>query len=233
MPGLVEKSDYDGIRVLSLARPPVNAIDLDLVRAIEEAMAETESSACRGLVVTGRPGIFSAGIDVKAVLRYDVTDRAEMLRSINRTVLALYGLPKPTVAAIGGHAIGGGLVLALTCDFRIAAEGSYQLGLTEVTAGIPFPAGPMAVVLAELDRSAARDLVLSGRTFGPMAPPADAFIDAHASPRRLLEAAIGHAAALGAAPAYATVKRQLRAETLRRLEEIVARDDDPMLRVWK
>lgn len=102
----VETDEQDGVRVVTLARPPVNAIDLELV-----------------------------------------------------------------------HALGGGLVLGLACDFRIAAEGAYSLGLTEVTAGIPFPAGPMAVVAFELDRAAARRLVLSGSVHEPASPAAAAFVD--------------------------------------------------------
>jgi enoyl-CoA hydratase len=230
---LVESSDRDGIRVLSLVRPPVNAIDLALVRAIGDALVDAAGSrVCRGLVLTGGEGIFSAGIDVKTVPHYDPAERREMVRAINRTILALYGLDKPTVAAIGGHALGGGLVLALACDLRLAAAGRYHLGLTEVTAGIPFPAGPMTVVLAELDHSAARTLVLSGKVLEPTAPSAAAFLDELVEPERLRDAAVARAAALAAAPAYATVKRQLKAETVRRLERIVREDDDPLLGTW-
>jgi enoyl-CoA hydratase len=230
---LVESSDQDGIRVLSLVRPPVNAIDLGLVRALGDRLVEAAGpGACRGLVLTGGEVIFSAGIDVKSVPHYDAPTRQDMVRAINRTILALYGLDKPTVAAIGGHALGGGLVLALACDFRLAAAGDYHLGLTEVTAGIPFPAGPMTVVLAELDHCAARSLVLSGDVIEPTAPSAAAFIDEVVEPGRLRDAAVARAASLAAASAYATVKRQLKGEALRRLERIVAEDDDPLLRAW-
>jgi enoyl-CoA hydratase/carnithine racemase len=230
---LVESSDQDGIRVLAIARPPVNAIDLALVRALGDVLVETAGARnCRGVVLTGGEGIFCAGIDVKTVPHYDAPTRQEMIRGINRTILGLYGLDKPTVAAIGGHALGGGLVLALACDFRLAAAGHYRLGLTEITAGIPFPAGPMTVVLAELDHSAARSLVLSGQVFEPTAPSAAAFLDELVEPERLRDAAVARAASLAAAPAYAVVKRQLKAEALRRLERIVADDADPLLRTW-
>jgi enoyl-CoA hydratase len=229
---LVEIADHDGVRVLSLARPPVNAIDLALIGALDEVLADAVASrACRALVVTGRATVFSAGIDTKAVPAYDAHTRAEMLRTINRTIHALYGCPKPTVAAINGHALGGGLVVALACDARIVATGAHRLGLTEVTAGIPFPAVPMVVVTSELGPNAARRLVLSGATFEATASLAT-FVDETCPGDQLLAVAIARATALAAAPGYAAVKAQLRGEALARMQRIVDEDDDPMLRVW-
>lgn len=230
---LVRTTDHGGVWVLHLARPPVNAIDLSLATALGEALgAAAESHQCRAVVITGDPPAFSAGIDVKRVPRYDATQRREMLCTINRTAQTLYGLPKPTVAAINGHALGGALVVALACDFRLAASGSYQLGLTEITAGIPFPAVPMVVVQAELDRNTARALTLSGATFGPGDPLAAKFIDQLCPPEGLVEAAVQRAAAASKLSAYAKVKRQLKADALERIDRIVKEQRDPMLRDW-
>jgi enoyl-CoA hydratase len=229
----VNVTTHDGVWLLSVARPPVNAIDLALVNELDERLAEAEGSpACRAAVLTGSSSAFSAGIDVKVVPTYDAATRAEMIRAVNRMVLRIYGLPKPTVAAINGHALGGGLVVALACDFRFAAEGSYQLGLTEVTAGIPFPAAPMIVVRSELDPGTARTLTLSGAVFGPADPPAARFIDRLLPRERLVAEAIQHAAQAASAPAYAAVKRQLRADALKEIARIVERDEDPLLRSW-
>jgi enoyl-CoA hydratase len=229
----VNVTTHDGVWLLSVARPPVNAIDLALVTEIDERLAEAEDSpACRAAVLTGSSAAFSAGIDVKVVPAYDAATRAEMIRAVNRMVLRLYGLPKPTVAAINGHALGGGLVVALACDFRFAAAGSYQLGLTEVTAGIPFPAAPMIVVRSELDPGTARMLTLSGAVFGPADPLAARFVDRLLPHERLIEEAIQHAAQAASGPAYPAVKRQLKADALNEIARIVERDDDPLLRSW-
>src|SRR5262245_9782121 len=148
---LVECEDRQGVRILRLSRPPVNALNLELALAAEEAVGGLSADAgCAGLVLTGLPGVFSAGIDTREVPAYDAQKRAAMLRTVNRTILALYGLAKPAVAAVSGHALGGAFVLMLACDFRLAARGAFRLGLTEAGAGIPFPAGPLAVVRAEL-----------------------------------------------------------------------------------
>src|SRR5262245_8679212 len=121
---LIGEEQRDGVRVLMLQRPPVNALDLALVGAILDALrgARTESD-CAAIVLTGAPGIFSAGIDTREVPAYTPRRRAEMLRAVNRMIFELYALPKPVVAAVSGHALGGGLVLALACDLRLAARG--------------------------------------------------------------------------------------------------------------
>ncbi len=230
---LVEVTVRDGVWVISVDRPPVNAIDLPLVRALHEQLAEAEAaSGCRAAVLTGAGTAFSAGIDVKLVPAYDAAARAEMIRAVNRMIERLYGFRKPTVAAIGGHALGGGLVVALACDARLAAEGSYLLGLTEVAAGIPFPAAPLIVVQAELDPASARLLALSGATVAPADPLAARFVDRLVPPARLLDEAVEHAVRLATGPAYAAVKRQLRASALAEIARVVAHDDDPLLRGW-
>jgi enoyl-CoA hydratase/carnithine racemase len=166
----------------------VNAVDLPLARELGAAVAEAAAAAsCRALVVAGDGRAFCGGIDVKALPAYDAATRADFLRVISRTLLALYALPKPTLAAVHGHALGAGLVLALACDLRVAAEGDYQLGLTEIVAGVPFPAGPLVVTKAELSHGLARKLMLTGDVFGPSDAAAREIFDAIVPPHRLAE----------------------------------------------
>jgi enoyl-CoA hydratase len=230
---LVESEDRAGIRVLRLCRPPVNALDLELAQAAQRAIAEAGADArCTGVVLTGLPGVFSAGIDTREVPAYDAEKRAVMLRTINRTVLALYGLRKPVVAAISGHALGGAFVLMLACDVRLVARGPFKLGLTEAEAGIPFPPGPLAVVRAEHAPAQLRALALGSLTAGPESEAFAGIIDRVVEPSALLEAAFGEVRRLSALPAYGRVKQQLRAPTLERLARIVERDEEPLLTRW-
>jgi enoyl-CoA hydratase len=228
----VRSEDRDGVRVLSLARPPVNAIDFALVRALGAAFESAADAACRALVVTGMPGFFSAGIDTRRLAVYDAAERAQMLRGVNRTLLALYALPKPCVAAISGHALGAGLVLALACDARLAAAGAFRLGLTEAAAGVPFPAGPLAVVRAELAPESLRRLALMSAALAPDAPQLAGVVDRVVPAERLLDEALAQARELAAQPAFAAVKRQLRRDTVARLRQIVERDEEPLLAGW-
>jgi enoyl-CoA hydratase len=228
----VRSEDRDGVRVLSLARPPVNALDFALVRALGAAFERAADVSCRALVLTGIPGVFSAGIDTKRLAVYDARERAEMLRGVNRTLLALYALPKPCVAAISGHALGAGLVLALACDARIAAAGAFRLGLTEAAAGVPFPAGPLALVRAELAPESLRRLALSSAALPPDAPQLAGVVDRVVAADRLLDDAVANARELAAQPAFAAVKRQLRGDTIARMKQIVERDEEPLLERW-
>jgi enoyl-CoA hydratase len=230
---LVTASDHGGVRVLGVDRPPRNAVDLTLITALGAAIeAAAADDAVQALVLTGTASAFSAGVDVKVVPTYDRAARAEMIRGIDGTIVTLYGLPKPTVAAINGHALGGGLVIALACDVRIAAAGSYSLGLLEVTAGIPFPAGPLIVVQSELDPQTASTLALTGRTIGPSDELAMRFIDAVVPAETLLATAVERARTLAGLRGYAAAKRQLRAAALARLKAIVLEDSDPLLDDW-
>jgi enoyl-CoA hydratase len=213
--------------------PPANALDLETAQAMGEALATAErSDDCRGVVVTGAGRFFSGGIDVKAVPEYDAATRARMLRTVNATMARLYGLPKPVVAAVNGHALGGALVLALAADVRLAAAGDHRLGLTEAAAGIAFPAVPLLVVEAEVTQRAARLATLAAVAMGPDDAAAMGFVDAVLPARELLPAALARVDALAALPAFAAVKAQLRRRTLARMHEVVRDDDEPLLRGW-
>src|SRR5579859_4495844 len=153
-----------GTAVVSMQRPPANAIDISLLTQLSTTLRELEQcSDVTAMVLTGAGKAFSAGLDLKLVPTYDRSQQNELLRILNQAVYQLYALPIPTVAAVNGHAIAGGLVLALACDKRVAIDAGALLGLTEVRAGVPFPVAAMAVVNAELPATTARELVLGGK----------------------------------------------------------------------
>lgn len=232
MPAVTVTSTAD-LTVVRLDRPPVNAIDLPTLDALIEAL----DGACQGpgaVVITGRDGAFSAGIDVKAAFGYSPEQRHAMVVGVNRLCQVTYRASAPVVAAVGGHAIGGGLVLALCCDHRVGARGLGVFALPEARAGVPFPAGAMAVVQAELDPATARRLALGDQRLGPEEALRAGLVDELVAPESVLERAVEVARGLAALPAdtFRVVKHQLRAATLARLETAVAEGPDALVRGW-
>ncbi|MFN8544140.1 MAG: enoyl-CoA hydratase/isomerase family protein [Candidatus Binatia bacterium] len=228
--GAIERRELDGATVLTFARPPVNALDLTVSEAFYEALVAAEAAG-RPLVLTGAGTCFSAGIDTKRIPAYPPAEQQRMIDTVNRTLRRLHAFPAPVVAAVNGHALGGGLVVALACDFRIVAAGALRLGLTEVTAGVPFPAAGLLITQTALAPATVRQLVLSGRVIGPEEAVALGVADEVAAPDAVVTRAVALAAQLAAASAYTRVKAQLRADVLARIDHVVAAGD-PLLAGW-
>jgi enoyl-CoA hydratase len=223
----------DGVHVVAFARPPVNAVNVEFAEAFHVAVEGlVDAPGCRAVVLTGERRSFCAGIDHREVPGYDPATRARMLRTINRTIRSLYGMTRPVVAAVSGHAIGAGLVVAIASDFRVVARGAFKLGLTEAAAGIPFPAAPLAICRAELSPRALRVLALGSDAYPPEAPELAELIDRLVDPEDLLDVAIAEAKRRAEITAYGRVKLQVRANTIARLHEIVEKDDEPLFDRW-
>jgi enoyl-CoA hydratase len=224
-----------GLTILRLDRPPVNAIDNDLLDRIDITLSELcTDPELRAVVVTGAGACFSAGLDLKVVPHYGPAEQRRTIHGINRAVGRLYALPVPTVAAVNGHAIAGGLILALACDYRVGTTTPCQIGLTEARAGIPFPAVAMHVLRAELAPAVARRLTLTGRNYGPEAALADGILDELQPAERVLARACEVAADLANIPndAYARIKLQLRTNTLAANQAIMEGGHDPLADSW-
>jgi enoyl-CoA hydratase/carnithine racemase len=220
---MLDVSAREGVGVLRLARAPVNAMNLEMLAAITHEVEEAgHDDTCRAIVITGQPGIFSAGIDTKALQAYSRDERRALARGIEQMSLELYAQGKPLVAAISGHALGGGLVLALTCDIRLAARGPFQLGLTEAAAGVAFPDAVLALVQAELSPERARRLALGADGLRPEAPELFGVVDRLVEPDRLEAEAIEEARRLAALPGYHEVKRQMREDTVALMRHIIS-----------
>ncbi|MEQ1866521.1 MAG: enoyl-CoA hydratase/isomerase family protein [Micropepsaceae bacterium] len=230
---LIQTSKEGDTLVVTFARPPANAFNLAL---IEELAACFEDAAAvpppGGLVVTGDGAVFSGGVDFKEAPRYTAEEKRRMVQGINRMITALYGIPRATVAAVNGHAIGGGFVVMLACDARLGVPSNAKLALSEVAAGIPYPACPMEIVKAELAPDIRRRLVLSGGPISPAEAHILGIVDELVAADRLVSRAVDLARARSALPAYARVKEQLKRDTLQRMRAIVADAKDPMLDHW-
>jgi len=224
--------DHDGgVVALCVDRPPANAMDVGLLGELVEAVARVAHQRPRALVLAGRPGVFSAGADLKAVPGYGPEEQRAMITGINRMAFGVYDLPFPVIGAITGHAIAGGLVLALCTDVRVASsEGRY--GLTEVKVGVPYPQAAIGVVAAELAPHSARALAFGNQLIGADECLRLGVFDELAEPDRVLPRALELASELAAFPpeVYARTKRELRHVASARMRAAAA--EDPLLARW-
>ena len=226
----VRRAEVDtGVVVLTLDRPPVNALETGFVRELTSAVEEASGQAA-GIVLTGAGRAFSAGVDTKAAATLDAGGQRAGVEAINSLVTTLFGLPVPVVAAVNGHALGGGLIVPLACDVLVVTRAESKLGLTEVVAGVPFPAAPLEVCRQRLSASVYNDLCLTGRVFGPEEALSLRIADELAEPDDLVPRAIEIAARLAGYPSYARVKDQVRAAARAAIDEAVERD--PLLTGW-
>ena len=233
MPETVKVEQRGEVALVRIDRPPANAMDPQLLSDGRTVLEELRSAEPAAVVLTGRPGFFSAGVDLKLAPTLDRDGQREMVEGINRTFLDWYSFPRPVVAAVNGHAIAGGLILALTADQRVGA-GEGKLGLTELRAGIPYPAAAIAIVKAELSPPAARRLALAADLVDMRRGRELELLDELTEPDALLDRALEVAEGLAALPrsAYPRVKEQLRGETIAALRRRLDQGEDPMLSGW-
>ncbi len=227
--GHISTRDHgNGVAVLTVDRPPANAMDLTLLDEIVAAVQPFAGDPPRALVIAGRPGLFSAGVDLKLAPTYGPEDRRRMVAAINAMALGVYELPCPVVGAITGHAVAGGLVLALCTDLRVASSAG-RYGLTEVQVGIGYPQAAIGVVRAELAPYAARRLALGSDLLSASEALTLGVFDELAEPTDVLPRGLELATSLANFPpeVYARTKRELRAATAARLRAAAA--EDPLL----
>jgi enoyl-CoA hydratase len=227
----VTLADSDGITLVTIDRPPANAMTVELLDELVTALEQLTAEPPRAIVLVGREGFFSAGVDLKAVPSYGAAQQRQMVEGINRMAIAAYGAPCPLVGAITGHAIAGGLILALCCDVRIASTAG-RYGLTEIKVGVPYPQAAIITVRAELAPHAARRLALGNALIDAQECVSLGVFDEAAPSDAVLPRAHEVAAGLGAMPrdVYGRTKRELRDAALSQMQAGAA--DDPLLEMW-
>jgi enoyl-CoA hydratase/carnithine racemase len=220
------------IAVLRLDRPPANALVPEVLTEFDEAREQLLADEPRAVVVTGRDGFFCAGVDLKVTPTLDAEGQRAMVDGINQLVIGWYGFPRPVVAAVTGHAIAGGMVIALCADYRVGATAG-KLGLTELKVQVPYPVGALAIVQAELPPPAARALVLRSHLVEPEEALRLGLVDELAGLDEVFERACDVATEMAAfsGETYARTKLGLRGETLRRIEAAVEAGD-PLAQAW-
>jgi enoyl-CoA hydratase/carnithine racemase len=222
-----------GVRVLTLDRPPANALDGALLDELHTACdAARDDDTVRAVVVTGSGRFFSGGLDLKALSSGESGSFAAFGRDDG--VFALWTLPKPTVAMVNGHAIAGGAIIVLACDFRIAARGSFKIGLNEAAIGLPLPTGAHEITCLALANHQARQVVMAGELHAPETARELGMIDEVVDPDDLERRSVERARLLGSYPraAYAHMKRQLQRNAVREVREETDEQRRAIFEIW-
>jgi enoyl-CoA hydratase/carnithine racemase len=203
--------DRDGpVAIVRLTRGVTNPINGELVGELAAAVRHAkEAPDIRGLVLaSANDKFFSIGWDIPQLIGLTQSDFADFFRRYNRLCLDLYTLPKPTVAAITGHAIAGGCILALCCDYRYVADAKKLIGLNEIKLGAPLPYVVDCLLPALVGGRYAREIMESGDFYAPDAALRMGLADAVLPLDQVLSASVEKAKALGAMPeqAFAIIK---------------------------
>jgi enoyl-CoA hydratase len=209
-----------GVATIRIDRPPANAlaraVSLELSQAAETVIRD---EAVRAVVIWGGERIFAAGADIKAMVDYGPDEIAEDVGALEQACRDLEAIPKVTIAAINGFALGGGLEIALACDFRFAAQDA-NLGLPEIRLGIIPGSGGTQRLPRLIGLARARQVILSGDPVSADRALELGLVDAVSPPGEVYASAShwGERYARGPTRAYAAAKRALAAAD-RPLEE--------------
>jgi len=228
-----------GIRLLTLDRPPANAITPQLLNELATALDEArKDDRVRAVVLAGEGRFFSAGLDLRggidfaaAITPGSTTDPFAALRDCLLTFLRF---PKPTVAMLDGHAIAGGLILVLACDYRLGLDGEYRIGLNEVEIGASFPKAAFEIVRLRLTHQQASEMLLGAAIYPAQQAVRLGIVD-ELIPADSFEAAVfRRAARLGAFPrdAYAHTKAALVGEAIARIQSDTPEEAMRTAAVW-
>ena len=219
---MIQRDDRDGIRVLRLAHGKVSAMDLELGEAIAREMADAAAAPIRAVIITGTGSSFSAGVDLFRVINDGPEYGRRFLPVLDEFLRAALTLPRPLVAAINGHAIAGGCILAACCDHRIMVEGAGRIGIPELGVGVPFPVLPLQIMAARLSDGALRDLVFTARTVQIDEAKALGLIDEKCPSGMLLDRAIEVANRLASIPpaAFRLTKEAFYSPILQRTDQL-------------
>jgi len=155
----------DAVAVVSINRPPANSLDKELIEEMEGVVDEISADRrVRAVVISSAlDRFFAAGADIKSVQTFTEAQWDTYAAAFHRTYNKIERMPKPAVAAISGHALGGGCELALVCDFRFMAEGPGRIGLPEVTLGLLPGGGGVSRLPRMIGRSRAAEMLITGR----------------------------------------------------------------------
>ncbi len=229
---MIVRTTTDGIDTLRIEHGKANALDVELCGELESALAAGESRE-GPLIVTGGGSMFSAGVDLFRVVDGGREYISRFLPALSNLFLRLFIMPRPVVAAINGHAIAGGCILACACDYRVMGGGKGRIGLPELAVGVPFPAAAIELLRSVIDPSRLHELLFVGKTYDAREAATAGLVNEAVPLDAVLDRAVAIARDLGSRPAasYRITKHFLRGPAAERIRA-AERDRSDLIDAW-
>ncbi len=216
----------DNVAEIALDDGKVNAMSLPFFEGLNAALDRAEREKPGAVVIAGRAGVFSAGLNLKLLPTLPPDELRTTMLAFGRTMLRVFTFPIPTVAAVTGHAIAGGAMLMFACDLRHVADGPFRIHLNEVAIGLALPSWAIALAHSAIPTRWHTEAILHARMYAPAEALERGIVDATAPPERLLEQARGAAASLAPLDqtAYAISKKRHRAREVAFVGDLIEKE---------
>jgi Delta3-Delta2-enoyl-CoA isomerase len=231
----VQLQTHDRIAALTLGRGKVNAINGPVVDEMREQLRSLEHDPqVKAIILTGAGKFFSFGFDVPDFLSFDKAQFARFLTTFTDLYTYLFTYPKPVVAALNGHTIAGGCMLALACDYRVMAAGKGKISLNELGFGASVFAGITEMLRFAVGSANATKVLYSASMYSAEEAKAIGLIDEAAAEQDLMAAAVNTASALGSKhpPAFVGIKSLLRKSIAEDMKSREAESIREFVEIW-
>ena len=214
------------IAIMKMQHGKASALDLEFTQEILDTLGALARGPTSAVVLTGSSTIFSAGVDLIRLQSGGTSYIERFVPLLSKLVLALFEFPRPLVAAVNGHAVAGGCVMACAADYRIMARGSGRIGVPELLVGLPFPTAALEMVRYVVPPHNLRTVVYGGSTYSAEEALNVGLVDEACAADDLLACAVSKAEKLAALPAsaFGLTKRQVQAPVMERIAAGNAQD---------
>ena len=231
---MLKKIEHGEILEIRLERPPVNALHHPLVTELKAAVEAAPGSGAKALVISGMPGMFSAGLDVAFLLAQDQAGMQRFWREFFGMLRSVATSPIPIVAAMTGHSPAGGAVISIFCDYRIAAQGKFKIGLNEVQVGLPVPRVILGGLVRIVGPRQAERLAVRGMLVSPDEALASGLVDEVLPPEEVVPKAIEWCRSVLKLPQSAlhATRDSLRADYAVLFDTLASATEKEMTAVW-
>ncbi len=223
----------EGVCTIRMNDGKVNAMDLTFCRLLTDSLKSIEHSDASAVLLTGNDHVFSAGVDLKKLLKLKDQQREEFLKALITCFGTVFRFPKPIVAAVNGAAIAGGCALALACDARFIAR-DVKIGMPEQRVGVPLPTVAVEIMRFYLGNRGAQDVVFAGKTFVNEEAMSARLVNGISTSESLIKDSTEALQTLAELPesVFRITKRQLRAPVIDRIAVHSSQFDPEVFKVW-